>query len=88
MNHEVQVFEIAPDAKPADRPRAVQGFAVSGDTLEDARRAALERLRADGRAVRSLSFVESGGLAAVVLPPAPPPKPIPAPRARRARGGR
>lgn len=46
MNHEVQVFEIAPDAKPADRPRAVQGFAVSGDTLEDARRAALERLRA------------------------------------------
>lgn len=88
MNHEVQVFESAPDAKPGDRPRALQGFAVSGDTLEDARRAALERLHADGRAVRSLSFVESGGLAAVVLPPTPPPKPTPVPRARRVRGGR
>jgi hypothetical protein len=88
MNHEVQVFEIALDAKPEDRPRAVQGFAVAGDSLEDARRAALDRLRADGRAVRSLSFVESGGLAAVVLPPAPPPKPAPVPRARRVRGGR
>jgi hypothetical protein len=88
MNHEVQVFEIAPDAKPADRPRAVPGFAVAGDTLEDARRAALERLRSDGRAVRSLSFVADGGLAAVVFPPSPPPAPARAPRARRARGGR
>lgn len=86
MNHQVQVFEIAPDAKPENRPRAVEGFAVMADTLEDARRAAVARLQTDGRAVRSLSFLADGGLAAVVFPAAP--HPAPTARSRRARGGR
>ncbi len=85
MNHQVQVFEIGRDAKPEDRPRAVDGFAVTGDTHEEARRAALARLKSDGRTVRSISFLAEGGLAAVVMPPPPPSVP---PKARRARGGR
>ena len=92
MNHQVQVFEIAPEAKAGERPCAIDGFAVTGETLEDARRAALARLEADGRGVRSLSFTEGGGLAAVVFPrgpaPAHAPAPSPATRSRRTRGGR
>lgn len=94
MNHQVQVFEIAPEAKAGERPCAIDGFAVTGETLEDARRAALARLEAEGRAVRSLSFTEGGGLAAVVFPPkavpaqTPAPAPGPATRSRRTRGGR
>lgn len=88
MNHPVHLFQIDRDAKPTDRAEPAGCFEVAADTREDARRAALERLRADGRTVRSLSFVADGGLAAVVLPPAPPPEPVPVPRARRVRGGR
>jgi hypothetical protein len=68
------------DAKP--EAKAVPGgdFAVSAETLEDARRAALARLAADGRSVRSLSFMTDGGLAAV------PPAPAPAQPAKRRRG--
>lgn len=69
MNHEVQVFEIGRDAKPDERPRALAGFAVSAGSVEEARRAALARLAADGRAVRSLSFTDKGGLVAVVHAP-------------------
>jgi hypothetical protein len=85
MNQQVQVFEIGRDAKPDERPRAVSGFAVSGDTVEDARRAALARLQADGRTVRSISFLAGGGLAAVVTDPAPAPSPA---QVARAKGGR
>ena len=66
MNHAVQVFEIARDAKAHDRPRQLDSFVVTADTLERARRATLARLQADGRSVRSLSFKTGGGLAAVV----------------------
>jgi hypothetical protein len=72
MNHQVQVFEIARDAQPGERPRAVDRFAVGAATIDDARRAALERLVADGRTVRSLSFLVDGGMAAVVNPPLAP----------------
>jgi len=82
MNHQVQVFEIARDAKPDERPRAVGRFAVSGETNEDARRAVLARLATDGRTVRSISFLADGGLAVVVT------QPPPAPATRPARGGR
>ena len=85
MNHQVQVFEVAKDAKPQDRPCVIDTFAVTADTLDEARRAAMARLKTDGRVVRSLSFVDGGGLAAVVH--AAPPKP-PAAKPRRARGGR
>ncbi len=88
MNHQVQVFEIGRDAKPEDCPRAVDGFAVTGDTHEEARRAALARLKSDGRTVRSISFLADGGLAAVVTPPLPTPAPAAPPKARRSRGGR
>jgi hypothetical protein len=86
MNHQVQVYEIARDAKPEERPHAVERFAVSGETNEDARRAALARLATDGRTVRSLSFLADGGLAAVVTQPAQ--APVVAPKPRRAGGGR
>ena len=71
MNYLVKVFEVARDAKPTDRPQEVSGFAVSGGTVDEARRAAISRLTAEGRTVRSLSFTADGGLAAVVLPPEP-----------------
>jgi len=87
MNFPVKVLEIPRDAKPEERAVAASDFAVSADTLEDARRAALARLAADGRSVRTLSFMADGGLAAVVFP-AEPPAPTPAQPARRRRGGR
>lgn len=85
MNHPVQIFEIHRDATPADRPQAIGGFEVTADTLEEARRAALARLAADGRTVRALSFLAGGGLAAVVTDPPPAPS---AAQLRRVRGGR
>ncbi len=86
MDYPVKVFEVASDTKPGDRPRELPGFAVSGETAEDARRSVLARLASERRGLRSLSFTADGGLAAVVLPPAPGPKPAPA--GRRRRGGR
>ena len=83
MNHQVQVFEVARDAKPEDRPRPLDGFAVTADTLEEARRAALARLETDGRSVRSLSFTADGGLAAVVHAEVPEPA-----KQSRTNGGR
>jgi len=89
MNHQVRVFELAKGAKPEELPRSIDGFAVTAETLEDARRTALARLATDGRAVRSISFTEGGGLAAVVHPPEPVASATPSPaRSRRARGGR
>jgi len=88
MNHQVQVFEVPQGAKPDERPRPVERFSVGGETVDDARRAAMARLRADGRTVRALSFLAEGGLAAVVTPPAPAPVPPAAPKARSARGAR
>ena len=71
MNYLVKIFEVARDAKPTDRPQEVSGFAVSGGTVDEARRAAISRLTTEGRTVRSLSFTADGGLAAVVIPPEP-----------------
>jgi hypothetical protein len=85
MDYPVKVFEITRDAEPDTKPTPAAGFAVSADTIEDARQAARARLTADGRTVRSLSFTADGGIAAVVLPKA---LPVPAPRAaRRSKGG-
>jgi len=84
MNHQVHIFQIDRDAKPADRAQAVGGLAVTADIHEDARRAALARLQADGRTVRSLSFLVDGSFAAVVTQPAPSPSPA---NVRRARAG-
>lgn len=75
MNHQVQVFQIGRDAKPSDRPQAIDGFAITADTHDEARRAALTRLQSTGRTVRSISFLADGGLAAVVTDPAPAPRP-------------
>ena len=71
MNHQVQVFEIDTATKPTEPLRPIEGFAVTAGSLDEARAAATERLRADGRVVRCLSFLKDGGLAAVVYPPAP-----------------
>jgi len=49
MNHQVQVFEIDTASKPTEPLRPIDGFAVTADTLDEARLAAAERLRADGR---------------------------------------
>jgi len=72
MNHQVQVFEIDTAMKPTEPLRPLEGFAVTADTLDEARSAATSRLTSDGRAVRCISFLKDGGLAAVVYPPAPP----------------
>lgn len=68
MNHQVQVFEIDTASKPTEPLRPIEGFAVTADTLDEARRAATYRLTADGHAVRCISFLKDGGLAAVVYP--------------------
>jgi len=86
MDYPVKIFEVASDARSGDRPRELPGFAVSGETVEDARRAVMARLHDERRTIRTLSFTADGGLAAVVLPPAPA-APPPAPTRRR-RGGR
>ena len=85
MNHQVHIFEIDRDAKPAERAQPVRSFPVVASTHDQARAAALAQLAAEGRTVRSLSFLADGGLAAVVTQPAPAPTPA---QLRRARGGR
>jgi hypothetical protein len=87
MNHQVQLFEIDTASKPTEPLRPIEGFAVTADTLDEARLAAADRLRADGRVVRCLSFLKDGGLAAVVYPPAPP-ETKPDKRRRARNGGR
>jgi len=84
MDVMVKVFELKREAKPDEKPTELLSFAVSGETAEDARRAAAARLEAEGRNVRSLSFLADGGLAAVVFPPTP--KPTQKPRSKRRRG--
>ncbi len=81
MNYLVKVFEVSREAKPTDLPQELPGFAVSGSSVDEARRAAVARLHADGWSVRSLSCTADGGIAAVVVPPE-----LPAPTRRR--GGR
>jgi len=81
MNYLVKVYEVPRDAKATDQPRELPGFAVSGSSVDEARRAAVSRLTADGHVVRSLSFTADGGIAAVVVPSEPP-------VATRRRGGR
>ena len=85
MNHQVHLFQIDRDAKPTDRAEPAGSFEVAADTVDGARAAALARLKAEGRTVRSLSLLTDGGLAAVVTEPAPAPSPA---QVRRARGGR
>lgn len=87
MNHQVQLFQIDRDAKPTDRAQPVGSFAVTADSHEAARRAALAHLQAEGRTVRALSFLADGGLAAVVTQPPPAPSPANVRRAQ-AQGGR
>jgi len=86
LQYLVKLLEIARGAKPDVKPTPAGEFAVSAETVEDARRSVIERLAAEARAVRCLSFTADGGIAVVVYPPAPAPSP-PAP-ARRRRGGR
>jgi hypothetical protein len=85
MNHQVHLFQIDRDAKPTDRAEPTGNFEIAADTVDGARAAALARLHAEGRTVRSLSHLADGGLAAVVTQPAPAPSPA---QIRRARGGR
>jgi hypothetical protein len=85
MNHQVHLYQIDRDAKPTDPPRPAGGFEVAADTLDGARAAAIARLTADGKTIRSLSFRAEGGLAAVVTEPPPAPSAV---QLRRAKGGR
>src|SRR5262245_32132958 len=85
MKHHVQLFHIDRDAKPSDPPQPAGGFEVDADTHDAARAAAIARLAADGKTVRSLSFLAEGGLAVVLTQPPPAPS---AARVRGAKGGR
>ena len=85
MNHQVRLFQLPKVAKPDDAPLPIEGFAVTADTLDEARRAALWRLAAERREVRAISFAEDGGLVAVVHPPEEITKNERAPRSRRRR---
>jgi hypothetical protein len=85
MNHQVHLFYIDRDAKPADRAQPAGTFTVEADSHEAARHAALGHLGAAGHTVRALSFLADGGLAAVVTQPPPAPSPA---NVRRALGGR
>lgn len=69
MDHQVRLFELPKGAKASEMPTPISGFAVTADTLEEARRAAVSRLASERREVRSISFAEEGGLVAVVHPP-------------------
>jgi hypothetical protein len=84
-NHQVHIFHIDRDARPGDRAQPAGDFEVSAESHVHARTAARARLEAEGRTVRSLSFLEDGGIAAVVTQP--PPAPSPANVARAQRGG-
>ncbi len=85
MKYQVQLFHIDRDAKPTDRPQPAGSFDVDADTHDAARAAAIARLAADGKTIRSLSFLADGGLAAVLTEPPPTPS---ASQVRRAKGGR
>jgi hypothetical protein len=85
MDHQVRLFELRKDAKATDAPTPISGFAVTAETLEDARRIAMARLASERREVRSLSFAEEGGLVAVVHPPEVITKSERGPRSRRKR---
>ncbi len=66
MDYRVRIFEVKREAKKDEAPVEIEGFAVTGDTAEEARRATLSRLGSDGRTVRALSFTFGNGIAAVV----------------------
>lgn len=85
MEHQVRLFQLPKGAKPSDAPTPIDGFAVTAETLEEARRLALRRLASDRREVRAISFAEEGGLVAVVHPPEEITKSERAPRSRRKR---
>lgn len=85
MDHQVRLFELRKDAKATDAPSPIGGFAVSAQTLEEARRQAVARLAAEHREVRSLSFAEEGGIVAVVHPREEITKSERIPRSRRKR---
>lgn len=88
MNYQVQVFEIeSPSQAATAKPEA--SFAVTADTVDEARRLAVERLASGGRLVRAVSFLKEGGLAAVTEPmQPPPPQALRAQRLLRQRGAR
>jgi hypothetical protein len=85
MDHQVRLFEVRKDAKATDVPAPIGGFAVTAETMEDARRKVMARLTSERREVRSLSFAKEGGLVAVVHPPEEITKSERAPRSRRKR---
>jgi hypothetical protein len=66
VKHKVTILEIAADARPGDSARPVGNFTVDSPTLEGARKKAIDELTARGRHLRALSFLEGGGLVAVV----------------------
>jgi hypothetical protein len=85
MNHQVHIFQIDRDAKPTDRPAPAGSFEVTADTVDGARAAAIARVAAEGRTIRSMSCLADGGISVVLTQPAPAPT---AAQVRRARGGR
>lgn len=88
MNYQVQIFEVESASQTAKaKPEA--SFAVTADTVDEARRLSAERLASGGRSVRAVSFLKEGGLAAVTEPmQPPPPQALRAQRLLRQRGVR
>lgn len=89
MNHQVQVFEVDVTGKTPAMPKPGSGFAVSAETIDEARDQAAARLQAEDWVVRSLSFLKDGGIAAVVEAKQPVPTQVErAQRLLRQRGAR
>ena len=85
MKYQVQLFHIDRDAKSSEQPQPAGGFEIIADTKDGARAATIARLTAEGKTVRSLSFLADGGLVSVVTEPSPAPTVA---QLRRTKGGR
>ena len=89
MNHQVQVFEVDVTGKTPAIPKLGSAFAVTAETIDEARELAAERLQSEDWLVRSLSFLKDGGIAAVVeAKQSAPPQVERAQRLLRQRGAR
>jgi hypothetical protein len=66
MSHRVNVFELSSNAKPDERPVAIEGFVTHAETVDEAYHECFHRLTFAGHEVLALSFLVDGSITAVV----------------------